>query len=140
VILLLKAMLLLDSWTLPLLLELALSLEAGQDETGIPPSASQVIWVVSAQFTPTRQITLSAFRDDELLDNKTTLLLELDMPTMLEEFPALEEEVSGCCRGKSSISELVQLVSAIARTRIARIFMLLFCNIFLLFGRESTSS
>jgi hypothetical protein len=61
-----------------------LLLETGHDETGVPPSALQVIWVVSAQFAPTRQLTLSTFKDDELLDKAILLLLELlDKTTLL---------------------------------------------------------
>jgi hypothetical protein len=58
-----------------------LLLEAGHDETGVPPSISQVICGASAQFVPIRQITLSVFRDDELLDK--TMLLLLSKTTLL---------------------------------------------------------
>jgi hypothetical protein len=52
-----------------------LLLETGHDETGVPPSTSQVILGASAQFVPTRQITLSVFIDDELLGETVLLLL-----------------------------------------------------------------
>jgi hypothetical protein len=43
----------------------------------------------------------------QLTSSRDGLVLELDLPTMLEEFPALGEEVSVFCCGKSSMSALV---------------------------------
>jgi hypothetical protein len=50
---------------------LLLLLETGHEEIGVPPSAVQVLWEVSAQFTPIRQFTLL----DKLLDEMILLLL-----------------------------------------------------------------